>query len=525
MSQKDKMTSPNDAEVIPLNGNRESLALKDNGDFESKSGARSPAIQSGTGSGSTSTNDIENLKSLKGLDDVNISSLTIHGLPRAIESKSWIARIFWMILFLIGFGFFVKFANVAITHYLQHDIFQRVTMQVLKRMPFPSVTICNMRKVYGELNERHYTKKHKTPMSGVNHYLHHHRRMHNSGVDFQAFSNGYEKLVNQTNSNFCHFGNPWRTCNTTKFKSLSLLPKCLTFNPDGDVFQTQSGRNFGLQMMLFFNTSSDMQSKVDPHFSGNDQDDIAVLIHEPGTYPDLSYRPIFLETGSRTNVALRKKQSSRLPVPAPTKCVHGMRDAKYNMFPGKYISSLCKDSCHLYNAYLECGDVPEYFRLILGPRALPAINLTGKIDQEACLNKHLKYYQYRTTEASCECPPSCQSSSYETLITTTRWPSKVKVNSVLQYMQESFNTTNFNTTDLENDVAYLSIFYDDFLISVEEEVRKYDTFSLISDLGGQAGLYLGASFFSIVELALVLFFYILGEIKKYMRERINEATA
>ncbi|XP_066929475.1 degenerin deg-1-like [Clytia hemisphaerica] len=519
------MASPNETEVIPLNENSKALAMKDN-DIESKpiSGRQSPAVRSETGSG-TITDDSKNLKSLKGLDDVNISSLTIHGLPRAIESTSWIARIFWMILFLIGFGFFVKFANVAVTHYLQHDIFQRVTMKALKRMPFPSVTICNMRKVYGELNERHFTKKHKSPKSGVNHYLHHHRRMHKNNVDFEAFSNGYEKLVNQTNSNFCHFGNPYRTCDTDHFKSLSLLPKCITFNPEGNVFQTQSGRNFGLQMMLFFNTSNDIEVKADPHFSGNDQDDIAVLIHEPGTYPDLSYRPIFLETGSRTNVALRKKKSSRLPAPAPTKCVHGMRETKYNIFPGKYIPSLCKDSCHLYKAYLECGDVPEYFRLILGPRALPAINMTGKIDQEACLKKHLKYYQYRLTESSCDCPPSCESSSYETLLTSTRWPSKVKVNSVLQYMQESFNTTNFNTTDLENDVAYLSIFYDDFLISVEEEVTKYDTFSLISDLGGQAGLYLGASFFSIVELALVLFFFILAEIKKYMSERIQEATA
>ena len=301
------------------------------------------------------------------------------------------------------------------------------------------------------------------------------------------------------------------------FQTLSLLPKCMTFNPNGNVFQTQSGRLFGLKLLLFLNTSG--ETNKDLHFNTNDQEDIAVMIHKPGTYPDLSYRPIFPETGTHTKVALRRKVSHRLPDPAPSKCVHGRRQIKYRMFPGSYEPSLCKDSCHLYKAYMECGDVPEYYRLLLGPRALPTLNMSSTVDQKECLQKHQQDYKVKRSSGECECPPSCSSVTHETMIISSKWPRKIQEKSVEDYMQKNLGTpTNvINNEVLQRDFAFISVFFDDFTESFEEEVKRYSLVSLLSDLGGQAGLYLGASFFSIVELALVLFFYLLGEIKKLIR--------
>ena len=456
------------------------------------------------------------LKELKGLDDVKITSLTIHALPRALESKSWVARIFWLVLFVLGLGFFIKFANVAVRHYWENDIIQRVTMKSAKKMEFPSVTICNMRSIYAEVDERHPSTKHKTPRDGVIHYLSHHRNMYEP-INFNRFSQGYEKIISQTNSRYCSFGGKYQICNSTMFQTLSLLPKCMTFNPNGNVFQTQSGRLFGLKLLLFLNTSG--ETNKDLHFNTNDQEDIAVMIHKPGTYPDLSYRPIFPETGTHTKVALRRKVSHRLPDPDPSKCVHGRRQIKYRMFPGSYEPSLCKDSCHLYKAYMECGDVPEYYRLLLGPRALPTLNMSSTVDQKECLQKHQQDYKVKRSSGECECPPSCSSVTHETMIISSKWPRKIQEKSVEDYMQKNLGTpTNvINNEVLQRDFAFISVFFDDFTESFEEEVKRYSLVSLLSDLGGQAGLYLGASFFSIVELALVLFFYLLGEIKKLIR--------
>ena len=261
---------------------------------------------------------------------------------------------------------------------------------------------------------------------------------------------------------------------------------------------------------------------MDKHLSANDQDDIAVLIHEPGTYPDLSFRPIFLETGVHTKIAIRRRISNRLPLPAPSGCVNGMKGPKFNLFPGKYISSLCKDSCLLHRAYSECGDIPEWYRLMLGTRALPTLNIT-EINQRECLKKHVKAYttSRQNSNDECICPPPCKSSTYETMITTSRWPAREKKKPMMEYLEKSMKTHSQQVLTIENNFAYVSVFYDDFLVNVEDEVRRYDTFSLLSDLGGQAGLYLGASFFSIIELALVLFFYLLGAIKKFIRNYWN----
>ena len=457
------------------------------------------------------------LKELKGLDDVKITSLTIHALPRALESKSWVARIFWLVLFVLGLGFFIKFANVAVRQYWKHDIIQRVTMKSAKKMEFPSVTICNLRSIYAEVDDRHPSTKYKTPRDGLIHYLKHHRAMYKP-INFNSFSQGYEKIISQTDSRYCSFGGKHQICNSTMFKTMSLLPKCMTFNPNGNVFQTQSGRMFGLKLLLFLNTS-DVGTKKDIHFNSNDQEDIAIMIHKPGTYPDLSYRPIFPETGTHTKVALRRKVSRRLPDPAPSKCVHGRKAFKYRMFPGSYEPSQCKDSCHLYKAYMECGDVPEYYRLLIGPRALPTLNISSIVDQKACLQKHEQDYKVKRYSGECDCPPSCSSVTHETMIISSKWPRKIQEKSVEDYMQKTLGspTNIINNEALQRDFAFISVFFDDFTESVEEEVKRYSLFSLLSDLGGQAGLYLGASFFSIVELALVLFFYLLGEIKKLIR--------
>jgi len=458
---------------------------------------------------------------LKGLDDVKISSLTIHGLPRAIDSNSWIARIFWLLLFLIGFGFFVKFANVSLKHFLEHDIYQRTTLKSMKKLSFPSVTICNMRSVYADVDQRHTSKAgHKTPSQGINHYFHHHRKMYRA-VNFESFSKGYSKLVDVPDSWFCFFGGRTTKCDKKMLKTLALVPKCFTFNPDGNISQMQSGRKFGLQMLLFIN-STEKPVTTDEHLTGNDQDDIAVLIHEPGTYPDLSFRPIFLETGIHTKVAIRGRISSRLPAPSPSECVKIMSEQKFNLFPGKYIPSLCKDSCNLHKAYSECGDIPEWYRLMLGTRALPTLNLT-EIDQSKCLKKYAKHYTKPRGDAEdqCTCPPPCKSLTYETMITTSRWPAREKRKAVIQYLDKSMKTDSLQESSIDNNFAFVSVFYDDFLVNMEEEVLKYNVFSLLSDLGGQAGLYLGASFFSIVELALVLFFYLLGAIKKLIRNYWN----
>lgn len=162
------------------------------------------------------------LKELKGLDDVKITSLTIHALPRALESKSWVARIFWLVLFVLGLGFFIKFANVAVTLYLENDIIQRVTMKSTKKMEFPSVTICNMRSIYAEVDERHPLTKHKTQEEGIIHYLSRHRTMYKP-INFNSFSKGYKKIISQTDSKYCSFGGKHQTCNSTMFQTLSLL--------------------------------------------------------------------------------------------------------------------------------------------------------------------------------------------------------------------------------------------------------------------------------------------------------------
>ena len=54
----------------------------------------------------------------------------------------------------------------------------------------------------------------------------------------------------------------------------------------------------------------------------------------------------------------------------------------------------------------------------------------------------------------------------------------------------------------------LDIFYEDLMISHEKEVKSDSISSLVSDMGGQLGLWIGISITSILEVIFLLSWYL-----------------
>lgn len=70
-----------------------------------------------------------------------------------------------------------------------------------------------------------------------------------------------------------------------------------------------------------------------------------------------------------------------------------------------------------------------------------------------------------------------------------------------------FNFTGENLTyeDIKKSILALNIYYDELKYTLVEEIKKIETFDLISNLGGIMGLFLGVSFVTFFEIFEIFF--------------------
>ena len=154
-----------------------------------------------------------------------------------------------------------------------------------------------------------------------------------------------------------------------------------------------------------------------------------------------------------------------------------------------------------------------------GKLLLNQFNITNKIDR--CDNILSEYPQYDETMrmvyldmlkkgiyASClDCPEECDSIQYDTSHSFTKFSTQYKLFKMLQ---------------IENFV-YFTVYYESLQYTVIDQIAQMNVFDLISNIGGNLGLFIGISFLSfaeLIELLVEIICIILG-IKGIRNQRVE----
>lgn len=90
---------------------------------------------------------------------------------------------------------------------------------------------------------------------------------------------------------------------------------------------------------------------------------------------------------------------------------------------------------------------------------------------------------------NCDCPTSCNTTYYNALVSYSTFPA--------QYVREAFETS--ESSDLEKNLVGLSVYFRTPSVRTETTNFAYTFIALLSDIGGQLGLFLGVSVISILE--------------------------
>uniref|UniRef100_UPI00398F19C6 amiloride-sensitive sodium channel subunit gamma-like n=1 Tax=Pristiophorus japonicus TaxID=55135 RepID=UPI00398F19C6 len=288
-------------------------------------------------------------------------------------------------------------------------------------------------------------------------------------------------------------------CDSRNFSRMHhpLHGNCFTFNggENGSVLRTRTG-------------GSDNGLKVTLHLDGNEYNPYLVtsmgakiVIHDQNEQPFIEDGGIEIQTATETALGIDMTVSQKLSSPY-SDCTADGRDVPVtNLYNKTYSLQMCLHSCFQMEMVRSCGCAHYEKPLPAEAEYCDGIKYPGWV---SC------YYQLRDRfiqeQLVCQkiCRPACHSKEWTMTISVAQWPSSPSEEWILRLLswEKGFHG---NRTLRKNELANLAIFYKDLNMRNISETAANNVVTLLSNFGGQLGLWMSCSVVCIIEIVEVFF--------------------
>ena len=351
----------------------------------------------------------------------------------------------------------------------------------------------------------------------------------------------------------CIYGG--KKCNWTKTFTKIFDPyflNCYTFNPGSDNM-VHEGIGNGLSLILFTGSLSSERKENyllipgvnDFAHPSSGTDGVRVIIHSPDVQPQPSDQGFDVGPGQTASIGVTVRLYDRIGAPYGN-CTTKAREkgSKY-----QYTSLACYRQCLQMALIRECGCMNIVLPAVENPSVpycqkfmdLPKKCATQYNDTECfaevkkwrdqiyCMNRTIMVMSNNLTEASCHCPPACHETFYDFSYSAAKWPARDELLSALVNVAQNFNMNPYSNKALQKKYKYfpplndvkLEYMWSDFVrlnvymadsdgIKITES-KDYEWFQLLSEVGGQLGLWVGISVITLFEV-----FELCGDIFRYL---------
>eukprot|EP00112_Aurelia_sp_Birch-Aquarium-sp1_P018740 Seg4519.3 transcript_id=Seg4519.3/GoldUCD/mRNA.D3Y31 product="Acid-sensing ion channel 4-A" protein_id=Seg4519.3/GoldUCD/D3Y31 len=408
-----------------------------------------------------------------------MDELTIHGFGKIFTHKKVFGRVIWAIIFLSSCAFLFLQLFALLQKFARRDFVTKIEIERTQELDFPTITICDSDKDHAPVVKN---------FSG--------QCLPDQSRNEDLFDYGC-KFFLAGMKDACVFDS-FRKCRFPDDFTPALNPSyCYSMNKNGSFRQKGNDRMYGLEMLMFKNSSEFKAVDNDgmhPLRWTQQKRGLFLKVHAPSVNIGLSLDEVIpLASGYHTEIALKKKIYARLKHPYPTKC--SSFSSVKNIFRGNYTVKNCLISCILHAMYRECGNVLPHFWRYMPPEEYP---------RWQSLSKAIPCLQGVYNESSkleCDCPQPCYEEKYETKVTISPLIHSHFTPNLMKQLGKRLNIPeNVTMESFKPHIARLSVFYESFVTEKHIEQELYDVESLLSDFGGLMGLLVGASVISLVEL-------------------------
>ncbi|XP_060766454.1 acid-sensing ion channel 1B [Neoarius graeffei] len=425
-------------------------------------------------------------------------SCSLHGANHIfVENKKFgVRQGIWAVSFLLALTLFLLQVADRVIYYMQYDYVTLLDERSAPNMIFPAITMCNY-NTFRRSQISYSDLLFMGPLIGYEDNMAPGFQLAPE-PDRQGARFSLAEFYNRTRYRMddmlldCKFAG--KDCGPEHWREIfTRYGKCYTFNSgqDGQPLRIsmKGGMGNGLELMLDI-----QQDEYLPVWGETDETSfeagIKVQIHSQDEPPFIDQLGFGVAPGFQTFVSCQEQRLTYLPPPWGD-CRAEPMDSD---FFTTYSITACRIDCETRYLVENCncrmvhmpGDAPYCTPEQYKECADPALDFLVERDNDYCV---------------CETP--CNMTRYGKELSFVKIPSKASA----KYLAKKFNKTEQYIAD---NILVLDIFFETLNYETIEQKKAYELPGLLGDIGGQMGLFIGASILTILEL-----FDYLYEVIKY----------
>ncbi|XP_048585725.1 degenerin deg-1 isoform X2 [Nematostella vectensis] len=431
---------------------------------------------------------------------------TAHGFARAASTNSRLSRWLWILLLWVAFGFSCYHIFVSFRKFLNFPAKTDVCISLGDfSVKFPAITFCNTNylkkssqgviNVVKELNKTRdafgdTSNKRRENLERVLYFMSGYKEEQVKDFGHQA-----KDMIIACNAPGRWAQYPCDYRNFTWFYD-QIHGNCYTFNAARNqsepVYIEDAGHRHGLHLTLFV--------EAEEYWSYlSDSLGFVISIHDREQLPFPAETGYFISPGMATSVALQSKVLKRLPWPYDHKECETKRGIP-GVTPSNTIYSEegCRKSCVARMMLDKCKCVSLLYRL------KPSCNPFNKT-QGSCIEDVLRS-RSKESMSSCNCPPACREDVFTTSMSSSVWPTRSYMSNVLNTLPQGSQAQKVvtNLSSARENMAHVMVYFPTLMQESIVQKPAYQIESLLGDIGGQMGLFIGISVLTLVEFIALL---------------------
>uniref|UniRef100_A0A671S3N6 Acid-sensing ion channel 1 n=1 Tax=Sinocyclocheilus anshuiensis TaxID=1608454 RepID=A0A671S3N6_9TELE len=457
----------------------------------------------------------------KQVPDISLATFfggcSLHGANHVfVDKKLSVRQGLWTVVFLLAVSMFLMQVVDRVIYYLQYDYITMLDERNARNMTFPAITLCNYNS-FRRSQLSYSDLLFMGPLLGYEDNM-------APGIplapepDRQGSRFSLAEFFNRTRHRMddmlleCKFAG--KECGPEHWREIfTRYGKCYTFNSGQDgrplLITMKGGMGNGLELMLDI-----QQDEYLPVWGETDETSfeagIKVQIHTQDEPPFIDQLGFGVAPGFQTFVSCQEQRLTYLPPPWGD-CKATAMDSD---FFSTYSITACRIDCETRYLVENCncrmvhmpGDAPYCTPEQYKECADPALDFLVERDNDYCV---------------CETP--CNMTRYGKELSFVKIPSKASA----KYLAKKFNKTE---QYIAENILVLDIFFEALNYETIEQKKAYEIAGLLGDIGGQMGLFIGASILTILELFDYLYEVIKFKLcrcskKKHQRSSNNERGA
>ncbi|XP_038054429.1 acid-sensing ion channel 1A-like [Patiria miniata] len=431
----------------------------------------------------------------------------LHGVKHIAGDGGILRRLMWAVFFLAALVIFLYQATQTMIHFFESHHITKVDISYRKKLDFPAVTVCNFNKYresalterdirnvgyhlgivdkdHNLINPHLYTEEFRQKMAAVDWSV----QDIDSNYNMTEFTN---RTGHQLDEMIVECSWKDEPCSPADFHHIfTHLGNCYTFNhvdlKEERHSSISAGAANGLKLTL------DIQEEE--YTPSNDLDGAAEdagikwMLHHPSEPPYVKELGFGAGPGHHTFVAVRHEEVQSLPYPYTT-CMEntaGLLD-----YFDHYSLQACRIECETQIVVERCG-----CKLVEQPGDARVCN---PAESHECAHIVLVQAVAGHIDTPCKCDSPCEVEGYPFVNTNVKLRAR--------YIERIYSNTthNFSADYIQNNLVLLSIYYEALNAETVTQLPEVTIPSLLAALGGNFGLFLGASVLTIVELFEYLF--------------------